>query len=70
MDVTDIGKNNCTLTWRPPADDGGSRVTHYIVEKRDISKGKDYWVPYTDHCRVSNFSVKKFLDHENNVYFV
>lgn len=51
MDITDIGKNNCTLHWKSPAQDNGSRVTHYCVEKRDCSKGKDAWVPYADNIK-------------------
>ena len=52
VEVVSVGKTNCTLAWKPPSDDGGSRVQGYIIEKRDCSKGKDNWVPYTDHCKV------------------
>ena len=52
LEVSNIGKNGCSLAWKPPNDDGGNRVTHYIVEKRDCSKGPEAWIPYTDHCKV------------------
>lgn len=39
----DVHKNYCILQWRPPKDDGGSEITHYVVEKMDPSAMR--WVP-------------------------
>ena len=64
--VKDVGKSSCTLVWRPPLDDGGSRVTHYIVEKRNCAKGTDNWIPYTDHCRDTFINVQGL--NENTEY--
>ena len=55
LEVSNVGKNSCTLEWKQPLDDGGSRITHYIIEKRDCSKGPEAWIPYTDHCKVVFF---------------
>lgn len=41
--VTDVSKEAITITWNPPANDGGSTVTGYIVERR--KKGSNLWVP-------------------------
>ncbi len=27
------------MNWKPPADDGGSDILHYVVEKMDTSRG-------------------------------
>ncbi|CAH2099215.1 unnamed protein product [Euphydryas editha] len=41
--VDDITKSGCTLRWRPPKDDGGSEITHYVVEKMDQENLR--WIP-------------------------
>lgn len=42
-----IGANHVTLTWSPPVDDGGSKITGYAVEQREI--GKNNWVMVNDY---------------------
>lgn len=47
-EVKKVGKNYVELGWAPPTNDGGSKVTGYIVEKRPV--GSDQWakaLPYT-----------------------
>uniref|UniRef100_A0A8C2ZMJ5 Titin n=1 Tax=Cyclopterus lumpus TaxID=8103 RepID=A0A8C2ZMJ5_CYCLU len=36
--VKNITKNSVTLTWEPPHLDGGSKIKHYIVEKRESTR--------------------------------
>lgn len=38
--VTDISKTFVSLSWTQPAFDGGSKITGYIVEKRDYPNGR------------------------------
>ncbi|CDW52538.1 protein unc g; protein unc f; protein unc d; prot ein unc b; protein unc a [Trichuris trichiura] len=39
LKVKDMTKSNCNLEWKPPLDDGGSPIMHYVVEKMDLTRG-------------------------------
>lgn len=46
--VSDTTFNTAMLAWTPPTDDGGSPVTHYVVEKKEV--GKSYWTTVTSQA--------------------
>ena len=50
LDVSDITKNTCHLKWKPPSDDGGEKITHYQVERKEA--GKPYWTTVASFCKV------------------
>ncbi|KAG8239130.1 hypothetical protein J437_LFUL018920 [Ladona fulva] len=39
MVISDITKEGAHLSWKIPADDGGSPILHYVIEKMDLSRG-------------------------------
>ena len=39
LEVSNIKKESCWLSFRAPLDDGGAPVTHYVIEKMDTSRG-------------------------------
>jgi hypothetical protein len=43
MKVSDVTKEICVVSWKPPLDNGGSPVERYIVEKQDTARGG--WTP-------------------------
>ena len=43
LDVSDITKDGCKLSWKKPKDDGGEPIEGYIVEKFDPTVGS--WIP-------------------------
>lgn len=57
LETGDVTENSVALTWRPPNDDGGNKVTHYVVERRDTSQGDDAWIEVTDNCKDTSFNV-------------
>ena len=44
LNVKDMTAEDCMLEWRPPKDDGGMPISHYIVEKCDESMGGRYGI--------------------------
>lgn len=41
LKVSDVFADKATVSWKKPADDGGSPIMNYIVERRDVNK--DNW---------------------------
>lgn len=42
LEVFDICRDGMTLTWYPPEEDGGSQISGYIVERKEVRS--DRWV--------------------------
>lgn len=56
--VVKVGKSYVDLTWEIPANDGGSRITGYIIEKREIgspiwNKCNEYNVTDTNYTAIN-----------------
>ena len=37
--VRDVQRDQATIEWSTPADDGGAPITGYLIEKRDTKRG-------------------------------
>lgn len=58
--VTDIKAESCYLTWDAPLDNGGSEITHYIIDKRDASRKKSEWEEVTNTAVEKRYGVNSF----------
>jgi len=43
IEISKVTPSGCQLIWQKPKDDGGSPITGYVIEKKDVEK--DYWNP-------------------------
>ena len=39
LKVSDVTKETCVVSWKPPLDNGGSPIERYVVEKQDVARG-------------------------------
>ena len=38
VEVKDVFAKHCTIHWKRPAEDGGSEILRYVIEKQDLGK--------------------------------
>uniref|UniRef100_A0A3B5A5Y3 Titin n=1 Tax=Stegastes partitus TaxID=144197 RepID=A0A3B5A5Y3_9TELE len=38
LQITGLTAEECTLSWGPPQEAGGAKITHYVVERRETSR--------------------------------
>ena len=48
--VSDTTFSSARLAWTAPSDDGGSKVTHYVIEKKEA--GKSYWSTVSSQVKI------------------
>jgi hypothetical protein len=56
------------LSWKPPEDDGGSPLTNYVVERREL--GSNVWTPVSNFvpgCQCSVPKLKEGQEYEFRV---
>lgn len=51
LNVSEVTRKSCLLSWKPPADNGGYPITHYEVEKMDVTSGQ--WLPVKNVASMS-----------------
>lgn len=66
IEISDITSSTCKLSWRPPINNGGSDVMHYIIEKRETSRLM--WTVVASNIKQVSHKVKK--KNTKSVYFV
>ena len=42
LEISGVNPTGCKLSWKKPEDDGGSPISGYTVEKKDVER--DTWV--------------------------
>lgn len=53
--LTNVTSSSATLTWEEPKEDGGSPITHFLVEKRDVKR--KMWQTVADKLEETEMTV-------------
>lgn len=68
-EIMDVTKTTVSLSWARPRDDGGSRVTGYYVERREVSTEK--WVRHNKtHITTTMFNVTGLIPNAEYIFRV
>lgn len=62
----EIGAEKITLSWLPPKDDGGSKVTNYVIWRRVANRKT--WVPVTSEPKERIWTVENLMEGHEYVF--
>ncbi|XP_071942196.1 twitchin-like isoform X2 [Antedon mediterranea] len=60
LEASKVFANYLTLSWNPPADDGGVPITNYVIEKRDTRRSN--WSVVNDTTTDTSIQVQKLVE--------
>ena len=56
LEVGEINRNSVTISWRLPKNDGGKKVTHYIVERKEATLNT--WITASSCVKETHFTLQ------------
>uniref|UniRef100_A0A4W5MPX4 Titin n=1 Tax=Hucho hucho TaxID=62062 RepID=A0A4W5MPX4_9TELE len=59
LTVSNVTCDKCSLSWLTPRADGGSSISHYVIQKRETSRLA--WTVVASDCGATMFKVTKLL---------
>jgi len=65
--VSDVTKRSCSLSWKPPSDNGGKPIEHYEVEKMDECTGA--WLP-AGNPKGTSWELRNLVEGRNYKFLV
>lgn len=58
--VTDVRSDSAYLSWKDPEDNGGARITNFVVEKKDAASTQ--WVPVCSSSKKRSMMAKHLME--------
>lgn len=64
----EIKAEQITLSWLPPKDDGGSKITNYVIERR--VSNRQSWIPVTSEPKERIWTVENLMEGHEYIFRV
>uniref|UniRef100_A0A670HZ18 Titin n=1 Tax=Podarcis muralis TaxID=64176 RepID=A0A670HZ18_PODMU len=64
--VTGVTAEKCYLAWKPPLQDGGSDILHYVIERRETSRL--VWTLVDGNVQTLSYKVTKLLEGNEYIF--
>lgn len=68
LGISHVTKHTCSLAWKPPTYDGGCKITHYIVERRDTSS--PHWITVHSSCKDTSCTIQGLAENQEYAFRV
>lgn len=60
LNISDVRSDSCYITWMEPEDDGGSVITNYVVERKDVVSAQ--WVAISSSSKKRSHMAKYLME--------
>ncbi|XP_054889486.1 titin-like [Poeciliopsis prolifica] len=65
LEVKDVKRDSVSISWEPPLIDGGTKISHYIVEKRE--EARKAFTSVCSNCVRNSYKIDNL--HQGNFYY-
>lgn len=66
--VSDVRSDSAQLSWKDPEDNGGVRITNFVVEKKDVASAQ--WVPVCATSKKRSITAKHLMEGTSYMFRV
>lgn len=66
--VSDVRSDSAYLSWKDPEDNGGVRITNFVVEKKDTAATQ--WVPVCSSSKKRSIMLKHLMEGTSYMFRV
>lgn len=66
--VSDVRCDSAQLSWKDPEDNGGTRITNFVVEKKDAASAQ--WVPVCSSSKKRSMMAKHLIEGTSYMFRV